>query len=153
MLGHSVIEAFENEEPRIRKLQDELDGLNQTFERSIIFYPEAYAAAKVSLQPGDLNQVESTLEQVSSEMEHIDQKLKAENKKRRARNAVYTEEESILEGVYNDLGRRLLDIDPNNGSEQLKMDKVKIYRHNIVKMVYLIGGIGIVSKTLYDFLM
>ena len=153
MLGHSVIESFENENPETRKLQDELDGLTKTFEQSVVFYPEAYADAKVSIQPGSLNEIEGILEQVSDEMEQMDLKLKAKNKKRGARNAIYTEEERLLEVVYDDLGKRLLDINPDGGAEQLKIDKVKIYRHNIVKMVYLIGGIGIVSKTLYDLLM
>lgn len=150
MIGHSVVEPFESENPGVRKLQDELNGLNKAFDESVIFYPEAYAEAKVSMQPGSLDHIEGILAGVHANMTKMDQKLKVQNKTRKRENALFTEEEEILEAIYEDLGDRLVSIQPDSGSEQLKMDKIKIFRYNIVKMIYLLGGIALVSKTLYD---
>ena len=150
MLAHSVVEGFENENPKARKLQDELDALNFAFDQAIVSYPEAYAEAKVNLQPSHLNELDGILEQVSADMEHMDLKLRSENNRKKERNAVFTEEEELLEGLYDGLGRRLEKINPDGGAEQLKVDKVKIFRYNIVKMIYLLGGIALVSKTLYS---
>ena len=150
MIGHSVMEPFQSENSVVRKLQDELNGLNKTFDESVIFYPEAYAEAKVSMQPGSLDHIEGVLSGVNANMIKMDQKLKTQNKTRKQENALFTEDEELLEAIYEDLGERLVSIQPDSGSEQLKMDKVKIFRYNIVKMIYLLGGIALVSKTLYD---
>ena len=150
MIGHSVVEPFESENPGVRKLQDELNGLNKAFNESVIFYPEAYAEAKVNMQPGSLDHIEAVLADVHANMTKMDQKLKVQNQTRKDENAVFTKEEDLLESIYEDLGDRLISIQPDSGSEQLKMDKIKIFRYNIVKMIYLLGGIALVSKTLYD---
>ena len=150
MIGHSVVEPFESENPGVRKLQDELNGLNKAFDESVIFYPEAYAEAKVNMQPGSLDHIEAVLADVNANMTKMDQKLKVQNQTRKDENAVFTKEEDLLESIYEDLGERLISIQPDSGSEQLKMDKIKIFRYNIVKMIYLLGGIALVSKTLYD---
>jgi len=150
MIGHSVMEPFQSEDSGVRKLQDELNGLNKTFDESVIFYPVAYAEAKVSMQPGSLDHIEGVLSGVNANMIKMDQKLKTQNKTRKQENALFTEDEELLEAIYEDLGERLVSIQPDSGSEQLKMDKVKIFRYNIVKMIYLLGGIALVSKTLYD---
>jgi len=150
MLGHSVVEPFESENAGVRKLQDELNGLNKAFDESVIFYPEAYSDAKVSMQPGSLDHIEGVLSGVQNSMIKMDQNLKVQNRTRKEENAIFSEEEKILGAIYEDLGDRLVSIQPDSGSEQLKMDKIKLFRYNIVKMIYLLGGIALVSKTLYD---
>ena len=149
MIPHSVVEPFETSTPTTMKAQEELDVLDSTFNEFILLFPEAFVNAEVYHQASELGEIKSILSATKTDMEQLDLKLKSMTADMREVNTLFSEEEEILEDVFISLDERLHKINPSNTSSRLKTDKLHVYRYSIVKTVYLLAGIGIMSGTLY----
>ena len=152
MLAHSVVEPFQGGNQDIARMKSEVAALDKAFNDFIVFFPDAYAASKVNHSRTDLEEVENVLSGVRSSLERMDQKLKAESGRKQRQSDIVTEEEMLIEAVVDELGTRLGSVDSGGASEQLKVDKVKIYRYNIVKMLYYLAGTGLVARVIYGLL-
>ena len=149
MLSHSIVEPFDTKSESIKKMQSELDNYDKQFDQFLLLYPEAYLNAKVYKHTNQFNGIESVLHGIKHDMENMNHRLKVNIREGKEKVQMYTLEEDILEDVFLSLDQRLKQINPSNTSEQLKGDKVRIYRYNIVRMIYLLAGIGIMSGSIY----
>ena len=152
MLAHSVVEPFEVQNGSVAQMKDEVRSMDKAFNDFIVFFPDAYAESKVNQNRRELDEVENVLDRVKSSLERMDQKLKAETGLRKRQSDIVTEEEMLIEAVVDDLGHRLGSVSSGGASEQLKVDKVKIYRYNIVKMLYYLAGTGLAARVIYGLL-
>ena len=82
-------------------------------------------------------------------MKELNEKLKKMEETHDADIKDYNKEGSELQKIFFSLAERLEQIIPPETSSQLKQDKITLYRTNIVKMIFLISGIGIISGSIY----
>ena len=82
-------------------------------------------------------------------MKDLNEKLKNAESKHDSDIKGFNKQGIELEGIFLSLAERLEQIIPPETSSQLKQDKITLYRTNIVKMIFLISGIGIISGSIY----
>ena len=133
----------------LTQYQEKLDYLDSIFNQYITQYPEDYKESKVYKTNGNLNNTQSILHDVNNKMVMLYNKLKAQNIDNRKKEKQYKTDQSILENIFDDLTVKYEDVIPSNTAGQLKTDKVILYRHNMVRLLYLLGGIGILSGSIY----
>lgn len=149
-MSYTVLENFDNNanlSDEAKKMFEKVEELDYTFQEFIKYYPEAYAKNKVY----DLKDysVQNVIFDVNRKMKELNEKLKKIEETHDADIKDYNKEGSELQKIFFSLAERLEQIIPPETSAQLKQDKITLYRTNIVKMIFLISGIGIISGSIY----
>ena len=149
-MTYSILENFDNNvnlSEESKNAIEKVEELDYTFQEFIKYYPEAYAKNKVY----DLKDysVQNVVFDVNRKMKDLNEKLKNAESKHDSDIKGFNKQGIELEGIFLSLAERLEQIIPPETSSQLKQDKITLYRTNIVKMIFLISGIGIISGSIY----